>query len=147
MHTVQQRLADLRVRDFAPAEHDRDLDLVSLLQQLGRGPRFEVHIVVIDLGLHAHFAELNVLLVLLGFALFLGLFVLEPAKVHEPRDRWAGLCCHLHQVYFTLARHLQRICGPHNADLAAFLVDHTQFRYADAFVDPRLGRRRLRWYF
>ncbi len=142
-NSIEQGFADLRMGDFPPAKHDRDLDFVTLFQQFGGGPRFEVDIVVVDFRLHAHFAELHILLVFLGLALLLGLFVLEAAEVHQPGDWRGSLGGNLDQVDIALAGHAQRLGGLDDTDLAAFLVDQADFRHADAFVDARLWRRWL----
>ncbi len=145
-HPVDEGFADLRVGDFAPAEHDRDFDLVALFEKLGGCPRFEVDIVVVDFRLHADFAKLDVDLVFAGLALFLRLFVFEPAEVHEPRDGWVGLGGDFDEVDVALAGHGEGLGRFDDADLAALFVDQADFRNADAFVDPGLRRCRPWWY-
>src|SRR5688500_8759986 len=57
--------AQLRVRDLTPAEHQRDLDLVFLLQEPPRMPRFRREIMLVDAGAVLHFLELYDVLLLL----------------------------------------------------------------------------------
>lgn len=141
---VQEVLANLRMRNLASAEHDRHFDLVALLEQLRCGARLEVDIVIVDLRLHPHLAELDVDLVFLGLPILLRLFVLEAAEVHQSRDRRACRRRDLDKVDITLPGHGDRFRGPHNPDLLAFFVDQTDFGNTNPLVDTRFRWRRLR---
>jgi hypothetical protein len=137
---IKEVLPDLRVRDFASAEHDRHLDLVTLLEQLCGGPGLEVDIVFIDLWLHADFAQLHVDLVLFGFALLLGLFVLVAAEVHKAGDGRAGASGDLNEIDVTLPCHGDGFDGSDYADLPALFINEAHFGNPNAFVDAWLGR-------
>lgn len=145
-YPVDEGFADLGMGDFPAAKHDRDFDLVAFFEQLGSRPRFEVDIVVVDLWLHADFAKLDVDLVFAGLALFLRLFVFEPAEVHEPRDWRVGLGSDFDEVDVALAGHGEGLGCFDDADLATLFVNQSDFRNADAFVDPGLRRCRPWWY-
>src|SRR5262249_32006001 len=119
-------------------------DLVTLLEQLGRGPGFEVDIVLIDFRLHTDFAKLHVDLVLLRFAVFLGLFVLIAAEVHEPRHGRAGSGSNLDEVYLPLASHGDRFGCADHAYLLTVFVDQAYLGYPDPLVDTWLRRRGFR---
>ena len=145
--TIDERLAHLWMGNFAPSERDRDFHLVAAFEQLGRRARLEVDVVVIDLRLHAHFAELHVLLVLLRLTVLLRLLVLEPAKVHEPRDRRACASGNLDEVDIALPRHRDRFARADNANLRAVLVDQANFGDPDPLIRAGLRRCGLRWCF
>src|SRR3989304_8785001 len=68
---VQQVSPDLGVGELSTAEHNRDLDLVALSEELLGGARLELHVVGVDLGLEADLPQDHVLLVLAGVALLL----------------------------------------------------------------------------
>jgi hypothetical protein len=95
---------------------------------------------VIDLRLHADFAELHINLVLLGLPILLGLFVLVPTEVHEARNGRTGAGCDLNKVDITLACHGDSFDGADYANLSAFFINEAYLRYPDSLIDSRLGR-------
>src|SRR6185436_7467928 len=91
---VEDALAELRVDDLAPAEHDRDLDLVPLPQEPHDVALLGLVVVRADLR-----AELNLLdgdrLLVLARLLGLLLLVVAPlAVVHDPAHRRPGVRRH-----------------------------------------------------
>ena len=142
--TIEEVLADLGVGDLPPPEHDRDLHLVALAQQLLDGARLEVDVVHVDLRLHAHFTQAGLGLVLARLALLLRLLVLEAAEVHEAGDGGRGLAGDLDEVNVALAGHGNCVCGWEHTYLLTLFVNNPHFGNADALVNARLRRWWLR---
>jgi hypothetical protein len=139
---VQQNLAKIRVRHFAPTEHHRHFDLVALLQELRGLPALRREIVIIDLGTNAHFLELDDVLVLARFALLAALFVPELAVIHQAANRRNRIRRDFHQIEPARASHFQSVASRDDPDLLTLFVDQANFSDADAFIHPRLDRPR-----
>ena len=95
---VQDALAELGVEDLAAAEHDRDLDLVTLVEELGDQARLGVEVPRPDLRPVLHLldaAALGLAPRLLGL---LGLVELELPVVHDPAHGRVRRRRHLDEV-------------------------------------------------
>src|SRR6185436_7071949 len=84
---LQDAPADFRVRHLAPAEKDRRLDLVAVLEKALDVLLLELVVVLVALGPELDLLDLDHLLVLPGLARALLLLVLVLAEVHDPADR------------------------------------------------------------
>src|SRR3954470_9977274 len=135
---LEQLLAALGVRDLAPAEHDRDLDLVLALQEARDMALLRVVVVLRDLRAELDLADRDLLLVLARGLLLLGLLVLVLRVVEDARDGRPRLGSDLHEIEVALLRVPQRFVGAHDTDLLAVLADDPDLGNADALVDPRL---------
>jgi hypothetical protein len=140
---VEDRGAALGVRHLAPAEHDRDLDLVLVAQEPLDVVLLRVVVVLGDLRAELDLADRDLLLVLLRLLDLLRLLVLVLRVVQHAAHRRARLGRDLDQVQVALLGEAERIGRLHHADLVALVVDHPDLGYANALVDPRripLGR-------
>ena len=79
-------------------EHDRDLDLVTLAEELFNLSGLGVEVAGPDLGPVLHFLDRQVRGLLPRFLGALIGFVLELAVVHDPANRWVRPICDLDQV-------------------------------------------------
>jgi hypothetical protein len=139
---VEKRFAQIRVGHLATTEENRQLDLVSGVEELRSLPALGFEIMVVDLGPDADLFQLDDVLASPRFTLFPALLVTELAVVHQPADRRHGVWRHFDKVETALARHLQRIERRDDADLLAVLVDETDFTNPDALVDAGLNGSR-----
>ena len=133
---VENRGAALGVRHLAPAEHDRDLDLVLVAQEALNVVLLGVVVVLGDLRAELDLAHGDLLLVLAGLLELLCLLVLVLGVVEHPADGRARLGRDLHQVEFPFLGELERVGGLQDADLLALVVDQPNLGNADALVDP-----------
>jgi hypothetical protein len=86
------------VRDLAAAVHHRDLDLVSVAQELTGVPGLEVEVVIVDAGPVLHFLQLNDVLLLLCRPRRLRLFELELPIVHDLDHGGPSRRSHFHEI-------------------------------------------------
>ena len=97
-HPVQDPTSQFRMLHLAPAEHDRDLDLAAIAQELLDLAGLGVEVAGTDLGPVLHLLDQHVGRLLARLLGPLGRLVLELPVVHDPTDRRIGLVGHLHQV-------------------------------------------------
>ena len=116
---VEDHHAALGVRDLAPAEHDRDLDLVLVAQEALDVALLGLVVVLRDLRPELDLADRDLLLVLARLLLLLGLLVLVLRVVEDAADGRARLGRDLDEVEVALLRVAQRLVGLHDADLVA----------------------------
>jgi hypothetical protein len=126
------------VADLAPAEADRDLDAIPLVEELGRSPRLGLEVMDVDLDRQPHLFEALRLLLLLLFALALLQLVLVLAVVENAADRRDGGGRHLDEVEPLLLCQGERVGRRHDAQLLPFIVDDPDLADADHFVDAKL---------
>ena len=126
--------SQVRARHFPAAEEDGRLDLVSFVEEPEHVILFGLVIVVVHIDAELHFLDHDLLLMLLGLALFLFLLVQEFPVVHDPADRRLCSGRDLYQVQIFLARHLERFVRRQNSDLIPFVVNHADFAGAYAVV-------------
>ncbi len=132
---AQQYLAALGVRHLAPAEHDRDLHLLPLLEEPQDVALLGLVVVRRDLRPQLHLADRHLLLVLARRLLLLLLLVLVLRVVEHAADGRARLGGDLDEVEVPLARILERLVGLHDADLLALLVDQAYLGDTNTLVD------------
>ena len=110
---LQQPEPELGSVLLATTEHDRDLDLVALLEEAHDVTLLGLVVVRVDLRAKLHFFDDRVGLVAPRLACLLGVLVLELAVVHELADRRTCRRCHLDQVEICLLRPdaAHRRCG------------------------------------
>ena len=97
-HPAEQPLAQMRMDQFPTAEHDRELDLVSLLQEALDVTLLRLEVVVVDLGPQLDLFDADRRLPLARFLGLLLLLVPVLAVVHHLADRRVGHRGHLDQV-------------------------------------------------
>ena len=133
---VEDHRPALGVGHLATAEHDRDLDLVLVLQEALDVTLLGRVVVLGDLRPELDLADGDLLLVLARGLLLLGLLVLVLRVVEDAADGRAGLGGDLDEVEV-------RSCAKRSASsvfmtptCVAVLVDQADLGNADALVDP-----------
>src|SRR5688500_4559106 len=127
--------AQLRMRDLPPAEHQRDLHLVFLLEESPGVTRLRVEVVVVDARPVLHFLELNDMLLFLRDPRLLGLLELELSEVHDPDHRRPRRGGNLHQVESVFFGQRHGLVDFHDSELCTVVTDHAYGTDADLFVD------------
>ena len=123
------------MEDLAAAEHDGDLDLVTLLEELGHLPGLGVEVARSDLRAVLHLLDPYVDGLAPGLLGPLGLIELVLAEVHDAADRGVGPGGHLDQVEVEVTGDGQRLGQQFDAELLALGVDQAHLTGADAVVD------------
>ena len=136
--TIEQRRPSLGVRDLAPAEHDRDLDLVPAGQEAADMALLGVVVVLRDLRPELDLPHVDLLLMATRGLLLLGLLVLVFGVVEDAAHRRACIGSHLDEVEVTLLRVGERVGSLHDSDLLTVLAYEANFRNANPVVDPSL---------
>src|ERR1035437_5458478 len=137
--TLQQAIAELRPRLLTAAEHDGHLDLVTGLEEPLDMALLGGVVVRVDLRTELDLLDDRVDLVLAGFPLLDGCFVLELAEVHELGDRRLCHRGHLDQVEVRFGGETQCVLDAYDADLLTIGANQTHFRDPDSIVDTRLA--------
>jgi hypothetical protein len=137
-HPLQEAVAELGPGLLAAAEHDRDLDLVALLEEPHHVTLLGLVVVRVDLRTELHLLDDRVDLLLAVLTGLDGRLVLELAVVHELADRRLAVRGHLDQVEVRLDSQSQGVLDADDADLFAVGADESYFRNADPIVDPGL---------
>ena len=135
--TVEDHLPALGVRDLAPAEHDRDLDLVLVLEEALDVALLGRVVLLGDLRAELDLADRDLLLVLARGLELLGLLVLVLGVVQHAAHGRARLGSDLDEIEVALLGVAQGLVGAHDTDLRAIVADHSDLGNADALVDPR----------
>ena len=139
---------ELGVLHLPAPEHDRDLDLVALAEELLDLAGLGVEVAGADLGPVLHLLDRRRWCSCLpGFLGPLGRLVLVLAVVHDPADRRVGLVGHLDEVEVELPGHGQRLGQGLDADLVAVGADQAHLAGSDAIVDPGLVVGGVLWPF
>src|SRR5262249_33743310 len=125
--------------DLAAAEHYRNLDLVATFEELADDARLEIDVMDADLRLEAHFAQYDLLLVLVRLSLFLRLLVLELAVIKDAADRGVRVRRDLDEIEACVARHFERLLDGDDADLLPLVIDDQDFADADTIIDAELA--------
>lgn len=136
--SVEKILAQLGVRDRPSAEEDRQLHLVSCIQELRCLAALGLEIMPANLGLDPDFLELRNLLMAPGVALFSALFVPKLSIVHQATNGRRRVRGNLDKVEPLLAGHLQRFARGDDTDLTTFIVDQPHFTDTNPLVDACL---------
>src|SRR5882762_908759 len=136
--SLQQPEAQLRSGLLPAPEHDRHLDLVSVLEEAPDMALLRLVVMGVDLRAELLLLDDGELLVAAGLAGLLRALVLELAVVHELADRRPCLSGDLDQVKVSFPRQSQGVFDAHDADLLAVGSDEPDLGYADAVVDARL---------
>jgi hypothetical protein len=135
VEAVEQGAAALGMGLLATAEHDRDLDLVLLVEEALDVALLRLVVVVGDLRPELDLADVDLLLVLARLLGLLLLLVLVLRVVEQAADRRARVGGDLDQVEVGLAGDPARLVGVDDADLLTVGTDQADLRNADALVD------------
>ena len=120
-------------------EHDRDLDVLALVEELARLPGLGFEIVNVDVGPVLDLFDLDLMLLLLRLARLLLLLEAEAPIIHDLADDGAGVRGHLDQVEPLLPGHVEGLVDGHDADLLAVGADEADRRKPNSFIDAHLG--------
>jgi hypothetical protein len=119
------------------------LNVLALVEELAGAARLGLEVVDVDVGPVLDLFEVNLVLLLLGLARLLLLLVAKAPVVHDlahDRPRVRG---HLDEVEALLACALERLVDRDNPNLVAFVVDESNRRESNPFIDAHLGRIRV----
>ena len=134
----QQVAAEVGVADLAPAEADRDLHAVPVVEELAGTSRLHLEVVDVDLDAQPHLLEGLRLLLLLLFSLALLELVLVLAVVEDPADGRDGRGRHLHEVEPLLLSQRERLEGRHHAELLTLIIDDPHLADSDHLIDAEV---------
>lgn len=130
------------MRHLAAAEHDAELDLVSLGKKLPCVARLEVDIVRVRSWMKTHLLQLLLMLVLPLILLALLLLVPEFSVINDLADGRVCLWSDLDKVEFPLHGQLKGLARGHDSELLTLFVDDAQLGGADIAIN---SGARLTW--
>src|SRR5664280_2604182 len=139
---VEDLLSQFRVRGFSSAEHDRDLYLVTFVQELFDQPGLGIEVTGADLGPVLHLLDADVLGLAPRLLGLLRLVELELAVVHDATDGRTRRRGDLHEIEVQAAGQRQRFTGRHHTTLIALVVDEANCVHTNAFIDAVVSRHR-----
>jgi len=125
---------------LATTESHRDLDLVTVREELANLLGLEVQVVTVGLWTNLDLFDLCPGLSLLATRLGVVLLALEldSSPVSDAADRRAGIRCYLDEIQAALLGKFQGVPGDKLAQLLAGLVDQQNAGDSDLFVDSWL---------
>ena len=127
------------MRQLSSSEHDRDLHLVALAQELRHLPGLGVEVARADLGPVLHLFDARAGGLAPGLLGPLGGIELELAVVHDPAHRGVGVGGHLDQVEILLAGDVERLRQGFDPQLGPVGVNQSDLPCPDPLVHPVLG--------
>ena len=133
---AQHFSAHIFISEFAATENNGKLDLVGSLEKLYRVTLLELKIVLSDLRSQLDFFDLDCVLLLLGLALAFVRFVLEFSVVYDAADGRSRRRRHLHEIESPFLRQGKCLFDQHYAQLFAFIINDSNFGYANHPVYP-----------
>src|SRR5581483_8234175 len=135
-HAAQHLPAQLRVRDLPAAKENRNLDSLSLLDELANVSHFVLDVVGVRARAHFDFLDLDQR-VLLRPVRFLFLLVAKLAVIHHAADGRLRVRRHLDQVELQRFHLFERLVQRQHAELFALGSDHPHFARANLMIDSR----------
>ena len=127
------------MEDLTAAEHDRDLDLVPFLQELGHLPGLGVEVAGPDLGPVLHLLDPYVDSLALGLLGPLCLIEFVLAEIHDATYRGVGPRGYLDQVEVEVTGDSHGLGKKLDAELFPVRIDQAHLACADAVIDARIG--------
>ena len=121
--------------DLTAAETDRNLDLVSVLEETAGVLDLGIQVANVDIRRQANLFDFHDTLILTGFLLALGLLETEFAVIHDLAYRRLCLRCDLDQVHALFYGDFLCLLDGYDAELFAVVADQTDFLVADLFID------------
>ena len=132
---MEQVLTKRRMCDLTAAETDRNLDLVSVLEETAGVLDLGIQVANVDIGRQANLFDFHDTLILTGFLLALGLLETELAVIHDLAYRRLCLRCDLDQIHALFYGDVLCLLDGYDAELFAVVADQTDFLVADLFID------------
>ena len=136
---VQDPLAEFGVEHFAASEHDRDLHLVSLVEEPQDLTGLGVEVALADLGAVLHLLDAHAGGLAPGLLGPLRRIEFELAVVHDAAHRRIGLGGHLDEVEIRLPGDRQRLREGFDAQLLAVGCHQAHLTGTDLVVDTRFA--------
>ena len=136
---LEQAEAQLGAVLLATTEHDRDLDLVALLEEPHDVTLLGLVVVRVDLRSELHLLDHDVGLVPSCLTGLLGVLVLELPVVHELADRRPRHGRDLDEIEVGLLGQPQGVLDTDDADGFSVGTDESDLGYPDPVVDAQLG--------
>src|ERR1035437_7069127 len=137
---IEDLLSEFGMRGFTSAEHDRDLYLVTLVQELFDQSCLGIEVAGTDLGPVLHLLDAHVLGLAPRLFRFLRFVELELAVVHDATNGWTRGRRDLHEIEVQAAGQRQRFAGRHHTTLIALVVDEANCVHTNAFIDAVVSR-------
>lgn len=134
-HLVEQYFAQLRMAHFTAAEHDRDLDLVAVLQKAGCILELNAKVMVFNTGAQLDFFDFKDFLFLAGFFFPFLLLVTIFAIIQYLAYRRTCLRRDFHQVQVVFHGHVDGVTAGHDTQLLSVLVDDADLSRTDIVID------------
>jgi hypothetical protein len=131
---VDHFAAFLNVGQLSTTEHDRDNDLIFVLQKAARLRYLKGDIVLARFGTNANFLRLGVMNV--SFGEFLLLLVLELAEVHDAAHRGPLIGSNFHQIQICVPRLGQSFVGADDSEQRSIGADYPNRRNSNLLVNP-----------
>ncbi len=120
---------------FTTAKTQRDLGLVTLIQETDQIAQLDGIVAVIGARAEFDFLDLDHLLFELGFVGLLGFLVFELAVVHQPADRRNRLRRNFYQIHIRRFRQTKGISKLHDTESLTLDPNQTHFRRRYFAVD------------
>ena len=135
---IENPLAQVGVCHLPTPEHDGDLHLVALVEEMGDLAGLGVEVAASDLGAVLHLLDLHVAGLAPGLLVALGCLVLPFAVVEDLAHRRVGHGGYLDQVEVELPGDVKCFGQGFDAELAPVRIDQAHLSGPDAIVDPKL---------
>jgi hypothetical protein len=135
---VEDLLAQFGMEDLSATEHDRDLDLVTFVEEFGHLAGLGVEVAGTDLRPVLHLLDPYVDRLASRFLGSLCRIELELAVVHDSGHGWIRRWGYLDQVEIELTGNVQRLRKQLDTKLFSIGVYQAYFASADTVVDPGL---------
>lgn len=132
---VQQIKPKLLVRHLAPAEAQRDLDLVPLIEEFHDRAHLDFVIMGIGPGTELDLLDFDDFLLFAGLSLALLLLIFKAAEVHDLANRGHGVGRNLDQIKPGFLGQSHCPGGCHNTQIFPFCPDKANFGAADTVID------------
>jgi len=135
LHPLQQLCPELLMGHFTSPEAQRDLYLIAILKKPLEVTQLDLVVTGIRTRAEFHFLDLDLFLLFLCCLLLFRLLELPFAKIHDAADGRIRIRIQFDQIKFCGGCPLQGIIGGYNADLFTVLINQTNLRDLNLFVN------------
>lgn len=141
-HIVENLAAQLRVGHFTTSELQRNLDFVTIREELDNMTNLRVEIALADLRSEFHFLHRNVRCLLSSFSRSLRLLVSKLPVVHDAANGRTCQRSNFHEIEIEFTCEAESFREGFDPQLGAIWSDHTYFTSTNAVIETRFIRRR-----
>ena len=134
---LHQPEAEFWMGDLSTTEHDGHFNLVALLKKPQGVSDFDLKVVILSLGSHLDFFDIDTRRLLLGLCGTLARLVLVLAVIHDAADRRVRVGRNLHEIEPSLFRCKQSLADAHNTKHFPCVDDDTDFLGSNGAIDAR----------